>query len=294
MLAVVNLKVRSLDMDYLDLQWEVEDSEESPYDYTFQVERSEAPMGPWTAVSSTFSDRYLYRDIRVNRMHNWRQYWYRIEITRLSDSSVTYSETATQAAKADLIALEVRRLESMLFEEFVGRQCYLFPIRTFGQRCKCYDAVSGQRMRSQCMDCYDTTYFRGYHNPISIWVQFDPGGKHIETNIPYTETAQGNTVARMTDFPPAKPRDLIIEAGENKRWRVERVSTTQRLRATLHQELTLHAVPSSDIEYKLPINVTSAMDLVVSPQRNFTNPQQLDATDDADYYTEVLKLWGHS
>lgn len=292
MLKVINLKVRSLDLDYLDLAWEIEDSEESPYDYTFQVERSEAAMGPWDPVSPEFSDRYLFRDVMVNRAYRFRQYWYRIKVTRKSDSNVEYSSSATLGAEADLIAMEVRRLESLLFEEFVGRQCYLFPVRTFGQRCKCFDFVSGQRMRSQCLDCYDTTYVRGYLDPISVWAQFDPSGKHVEHHLPYTETTQSNSVARLTNFPPAKPRDLLIEAGENKRWRVERVSTTQRLRATLHQELTLHAVPMSDIEYKLPVNVDSVMDLVVSPQRNFYNPQHLGATKDFDYFTEVLKVWG--
>ena len=293
MLKVTKLKVRSLDLDYLDLAWEVEDSEESPYDYLFQVERSEAAMGPWDPVSPEFSDRYMFRDVMVNQQYRFRQYWYRIKVTRKSDSNVEYSSSAKLGAEADLIALEVRRLESMHFEEFVGRQCYLFPVRTFGQRCTCFDAVSGQRMRSQCLDCYDTTYVRGYLDPISVWVQFDPGGKHIEHNLPYVETTQGNTVARMTDFPPVKPRDLLIEAGENKRWRVERTSTTQRLRATLHQELTLHAVPMSDIEYKIPLNVDSVMDLVISPPRNFNNPQHMGATDDFDYFTEVMKVWGH-
>lgn len=98
----------------------------------------------------------------------------------------------------------------------------------------------------------------------------------------------------MTDFPPCKPRDLIIEAGENKRWRVERVGTTQRLRATLHQELTLHEIPMSDIEFKVPVNVDDVMDLVVSPPRNFENPQHLGATSDFDYFTEVMKVWGHN
>lgn len=293
MLSVTNLKVRSLDLDYLDLQWEIEDTEESPYDYLFQIQRAEGPMGPWDNVSTEFSDVYLFRDSIVNQGYRYRDYWYRIKITRKSDSEVSYSSSATKGAEADLIALEVRRCEAVLFEEFVGRLCYLFPIRTFGQRCKCFDTVSGQRFKSQCPDCFDTTYIRGYHYPIKIWVQFDPNSKHVEINMPYAETAQGNTVARMSNFPPCKPRDMIIEAGENKRWRVERVSTTQRLRAALHQELTIHSIPKSDIEFKIPVNVESAMDLVVSPQRNFENAQHLGATEDYDYFTEVLKVWGY-
>lgn len=294
MLSITKLKVRSMDLDFYDLQWEIEDTEESPYDYTFRVERAEGPMGPWDAISPEFSDRYLFRDSLVNTGYRHRSYWYRVKVTKKSDSSVKYSERATAAAEADLIAKEVRRQVNVLLEEFVGRRCYLFPVRTFGQRCSsCFDVLSGQRLKSQCLDCYDTTYTRGYHDPIAVMVQFDPGGKHVETNVPYMETTQGNTVARMIDFPPCKPRDIIVEAGENNRWRVERTSTTQRLRATLHQELTLHAVPMTDIEFKLPINVDSVMDLIVSPPRNFENPQHLGETSDFDYFTDVLKVWGY-
>jgi len=294
MLTIANLKVRSLDLDFYDLQWEIEDTKESPYDYLFRVERAEGAMGPWSPISPEFSDRYLFRDVFINRGYRHRQYWYRIKVTRKSDSEVTYSSRATLSAQADLIAQEIRRLERVLFEEFVGRLCYLFPVRTFGQRCtSCFDFVSGQRLRSQCLDCFDTTYTMGYHDPIKVWIQFDPSGRHIETNVPYMETTQGNTVARMTDFPPCKPRDIIVEAGENKRWRVERVATTQRLRATLHQELTLHEIPMSDIEFKLPINEDSVMDLVVSPPRNFENPQQLGETSDFDYFSEIAKVWGY-
>lgn len=282
MIKVVNMRVRSLDMDYLDLFWQIENTTLSPNDFTFIVERSESSQGPWDQITEAFEDKYRFRDVAVNLMNRWRQTWYRIRVTRKSDSEVEYSDPARVQAKPDLIAMEVRRQERMLLKEYIGRRCYVFPIRTFGQRCSCYDVVTGQALRSHCITCYDTTFVRGYLDPIEIWVQIDPSSQSIQP-LQVMETQQQNTTARMGDFPPVKPRDIIIEAGENRRWRVERVTETQRLRAVLHQELQLHEIPLSDIEYKLPVNLADLDTIKFSPGRNFTNPQQLEATDDTEY-----------
>lgn len=292
MLTVRNFRVRSLELDYLDLFWEIADTSEDAYDYTFIVERSESPEGPWDQVSPEFSDRYYFRDINVNLHSRWRTYNYRIKITRKSDSEVAYSDLAISTAKPDLVALEVRRLETILLREFVGRRVWLFPRRSFGQRCpNCWDNRSKQRITSHCVTCYDTGWARGYLDPIETWMQFDPTAKHTE-NMQLVETQQQNAAGRLTDFPPVRPKDIIVEA-ENVRWRVERVSETQRLRAVLHQELVLHAIPKGDIEFKLPINIDSLSELEASPERNFTNPHNLEAHTDAELWADIRAFYGY-
>lgn len=292
MLTIKNFRVRSLELDYLDLFWEIGNTVEDPYDYTFAIERSESVEGPWDQVSPEFSDRYHFRDINVNQQNRWRVYRYRIRVTKKSDSSVSYSELATSTAKPDLVALEVRRLETILLREFVGRRVWLFPRRSFGQRCpNCWDHRSSQRIRSHCVTCYDTGWARGYLDPIETWMQFDPTAKSNQS-MSIVETQQQNASGRLTDYPPVKPRDIVVES-ENVRWRVERVSETQRLRAVLHQELVMHAVPRGDIEYKIPINIESLSDLEASPERNFTNPHNLEAHTDAELWDSVRAIYGY-
>lgn len=291
MLTVKDLKVVSLDQDYLDLYWAIDNTFEDVNSFTFTIERSEAAMGPWDQASQPFEDKYHYRDVNVNLIHRFRQYWYRIKITRKEDDEVTYSASIRMQPRPDKVAMEVRRLERMLFKEFVGRRCYLFPARTFGQRCpSCFDRVSGQSLRSHCLTCYDTTFAKGFLDPIEIWMQIDPCAQGTQL-LQITETQQQNTSARLGDFPPTKPRDIIVEAGENRRWRVERVTETQRLRAVLHQELVLHEIPLSDIEYKLPVRLDELETVNFSPGRNFTNPQQLEAVDDSEYFTKIAGVF---
>ena len=173
MLEVRNLAVKSLDLDYLGVFWEIKDTSEDPWDYTFQVLRSESPMGPFDPVSQAFSDKYYFRDSIVNLFHRWRTFWYKIKVVRKSDSEEWESEAVTQAPRPDLKALEVQRVELIAFREHIGRLVWIFPRRTFGQRCpSCYDGRTGNRRRSQCETCYDTTFVRGYLDPIATYIRW--------------------------------------------------------------------------------------------------------------------------
>lgn len=290
MISITNLRVRSLDIDYLDLSWDVET--DNMWDYRFVVERSESPMGPWDVVSGEFTDTFYFRDITVNRLSRHRVYNYRLKIIHQPTSEVTYSSVATLEARPNLEALEVRRLEYVLFREEVGRRCWVFPRRTFGQRCpNCWDPVLGSCVKNGCETCYDTSYVRGYLDPIEAYIQFDPNASHTEQTV-LQQTEQENASARALDFPPLKPKDIIVEA-ENVRWRVKSVVTTQRNRAVLHQELTVHAVPLSDIEYKLPVRIADLMAMEPSPERNFTRPQSLSAAKEAEFLAAAGAVYGY-
>ncbi len=287
MLNVVNVQVKSLELDHLDVYWEISDSSEDAWDYTFTVERSESAMGPFDQASEPFSDKYYFRDSIVNLYSRWRQLWYRIKVTSKLTSEFVYSASATQEPRPSLDAIEVRRLELIAFREHIGRLVWIFPVRTFGQRCPdCYDKRTGNRRRSQCPTCFSTTYVRGYLDPIATYLQIDPSPKHVEM-LQVAKTEQSNTTGRTPYFPPLKPKDIIVEA-ENRRWRIERVSTTQRLRAVLHHEVVLHEIPRADIEYSIPINIDDLRRLEPSPQREFTNPHNLESLDGAEFINNLL------
>lgn len=292
MIDVVNLKVTSLSLDYLDVSWEIQPTNEDVWDYRFTVERSQSPEGPFDPVTSEFTDKY-YRDIGVPRWDLYAELYYRIKTRRVSDDKTVYSDPVRREPKPDLIALEVRRLEHILFREHIGRRCFLFPVRTFGQRCpSCYDYVTGQKLKSQCETCYDTSYVRGYLDPVELRVQIDPTPKHVELSE-LQKTEQENVTARCVAEFPVKPRDMLVEF-ENRRWRVQRVSMTQRLRYPLHYEIVLHHVPRKDIEWKLPINLTDLPTYEPSPEREFTNPHNLEGhTETTEGYLTTDAVHGY-
>ena len=272
MLTVKNSRVRSLDRDYFEVSWELADTQEDVFDYTFQVLRSESPSGPFEAVSPLFSDRYLFVDNAVPVGDRWRLLHYVIRVTAKGGEEKDFGPF-THDPEPDLLALELRRHIQLLLHEHTGRRCWVLPARTFGQRCPdCWDMRLQKRTKSRCVVCFDTGFVRGYLSPIEVWAQFEPSPKSEQTtNVGPMQ--QSNTTCRVGYYPPLKPRDLIIEP-ENRRWRVTQVVTTEQLRAPVHQEVQVHEVPPRDIEFEIPLVLDHALrDLWYAPVRNFSNPQ---------------------
>ena len=65
---------------------------------------------------------------------------------------------------------------------------------------------------------------------------------------------------------------MIVEA-ENKRWKVQSKTPTERLRAEVRQELRMRRVVMSDINYKVPVHMGLLEQ--TSPPREFTRPMSI-------------------
>lgn len=273
-LHVEGLRVRSLDVDRKEVTWETRGSTD-PRDFTFRVYRSESPGGPFEAVSPAFEDRYIFVDSRQPAGDPSRKLWYRIRLTHKASGDVEDSGPASHEAEPDVVAAYVRRQEQVLFTQAIGRRCWLFKRRSFGPRCpSCWDSMAHKRTRANCLDCFQTGFLRGYHNPIEVWVQIDPSTVQHRNNAQQIDR-EAHTTARMTFYPNVNPKDVLVEA-ENRRWRVMAVTPSERLRATIKQELTLREIQPTDIEYRLPVNTERALrDIQPSPPRMFTNPTGL-------------------
>jgi hypothetical protein len=249
-----SVKVLSYSLDRIYVTWEIEDTTEEIHDYYFSILRSESPAGPWETLVDEIEDRYSFTDGEVDLRDKWRKFYYKVKLDKKDASETQESDPTTLSAPIDLVAAEVQHRERMYFTEFVGRRALLYPRRAFGQRCHCYDEVLGKSERSRCLECYATGYARGYLNPVVIPIQIDPSAKSIQMQ-PDILTQQNHTAARTVAYPEIRPRDIIIEA-ENRRWRVGKVSKTERLRAVVHQELQLVEITRGDIEYQLPVGLS--------------------------------------
>lgn len=278
-LELTDLRVRSLDVDFHEISWKVFDTQEDVLDYTFQVLRSESPSGPFEALSPPFQDRYIFIDKALQVAHRWRKYFYLVRVTNKLSSEHQDFGPVTNEPDPDLLAQELRRHMQLLFTEFAGRRLWVLVKRTFGQRCECWNATLKKQTRAGCRLCFDTGFVRGYMSPIEVFGQIDPSPKaDQQTNV--GKMQQSNTTARMGYYPPLKPDDIIIEA-ENRRWRVVQVSMTEQGRAPVHQELGLHEIPKTDVEFAIPLKMDEALkDLWISPKRNFSNPTSLENYED--------------
>jgi hypothetical protein len=254
----------------------VADTQEDVHDYTFQVLRSQSPEGPYEVLADAFEDRYFFIDARVPSADKFAVLHYKLVVTQKSTSDTKDFGPVARAAEPDLFAAYIRRAEYTLLTQVIGRQVWLFPRRVFGTRCQsCWDQVLGQQKRARCLECYDTGFLRGYLNPIELYVQIDPGTKNYQLQSQQKD-AQTQVTARTTYYPPIKPGDVLVEL-ENKRWRVNTVTNSERLRAIVKQEMTLREIQRTDIEYRLPLVLDEALkDVQASPSRMFSNPHNLD------------------
>ncbi len=279
-ITVKNIKVRSLSVNFNEVSWEVESTQIDVLDYTFQVLRSEGPEGPWDKLSAEFEDRYLYVDNAVMALHRYRTWFYKIRVKRKDTKDTWDSEAASQGQDVDLVGGEVRSHISLLMHEFVGELVWVLPRRTSGTRCTtCYNPTLKNKTRSGCRTCWDTSFVRGYMHPIESWVSFDRSPKAGQ----YTTVGklqQTDTTARMPYWPPVKPKDLIISSATVQRWSVSLVSDAAHVGTRTHQELNIHEIPQSDIEYDVPLELCDKLqNMFLKPARNFTNPQQLESLD---------------
>ena len=274
MLEVHDINVRLVDLDYAHLTWQLRVTGEDPLDYDFHILRSGGAAGPWEVHAGPLRpDSYDYLDGGVYLQNKLRIYHYRVRATnRVTGEVIEFPQESSAhiKVKPTLVALELQRQERVLWREFAGRRAVLLPKRRFGRRCpRCWDPTTQRRLMSQCLTCFDTGWLWGYHQPIEVHIQIDPTPE-VSQNTVNSKESQTNTTARMGSFPFVRPDDVIVEA-EGDRWRISQVSTTQRLRAVVHQELQLHQIVRGEVEYDFPIFWPG--DTEASPLREFDNPQ---------------------
>ena len=294
MIKISNIQVRSFDIDYLDIYWDLEDSFDDVRAYEFVVERSDTEFGPYYPVSSAMVDRYHFRDTSVRGRHSYyNKIYYRVSVTnRETGSSAVFPEQGgfKLAAKPDLAALEMARMNNLKLKEFSGRKVWVFPKRKTGQRCSvCFDPVSQRKLRSQCPGCFDTTWTGGYHAPVETYALIvTPNEQTIHANFGNVENE--NTTLQLGNYPELFEGDIIVEA-ENVRWRVaSTISKIKKARSLVRQQAALHRIPKGDIEYSLPINLSDEeiKELSASPERNYTNPQTLESAKLSNVLTDVF------
>jgi hypothetical protein len=274
-IQVTRFQVRSFDLDHLDLSWELADTGESPLDWKFEILKSlDGPEGPFNLLAETHHNQYLFRDPDVSMLHKWRSYYYKLRLTgRQSGESIEFGPEWLRA-EPDRIALEVARREQLLFREFAGRKAVLFPALTSGERCgNCFYVAesgnyTGRPHQQSCQSCFDTSFVGGYAKPIIIHIQFDPSTQMVQRSD-LNERAQVDSTARMSSYPPVKPKDMLVDA-ENKRWQVETVTPTRKLGAIVRQELRVHQIPTADVRYRIVVEIDQP-----SPEREFTRPMDV-------------------
>jgi hypothetical protein len=272
-----DMRVTGFTRQFYDIYWEIHPTTEDIQEYTFTLQRSEGEAGPWENITPALVDRYFVRDNNVPLINQNRTLFYRVECRHTPTGKVLYSPTTDRWGKQDLIAAEVIRLETLLFEEFVGNLGWLFPRRTFGQRCpQCWDDVLQKRIDDRCPTCYGTGFSGGYHYPIQFYLQEDEAPLTVQPSM-HDVHMQSMMSFRCPSSPDIKPLDMLVDH-KNRRMRVTQVHGTGRLGVTIRQEVQAVVLQPGSIEDSVPLLVDTES-LEFNGWRNYSNPQNPEAAD---------------
>ena len=291
MIAFQDMKVVSFSREYFDIYWEIEPTTDDLQEWQFFVERSEAEASGFEAVAGPLVDQFYLRDNSVHTRNEIRTWFYRVRALHPREGYEILSPVADIGGPADLLAEEVTRVQTVVWREYAGTAFWVFPRRTFGQRCPaCFDEVLGKVSEANCEVCWGTGFSGGHHRPVKTWGQVQPTAIKEEVSVEDHRQPEAGQIT-CPPSPTIRPGDLVVTAN-NGRFLVTVQDSSQRLGVDVRQTITMHKVEPGAVEDKIPLNVDSAVEEVRGP-RNFTNPHNLEDAHDVDMgsYGELLGVY---
>lgn len=260
MLTLKSLDVNSFDINSFTLTWEFDPTFELISDYNIDVYRSESPnLGEITdydhVASGIAATNYSYTDIGVSGLYDpHRSWYYKIKLTDTDTAEtnvVPYMPAYVKDISIDKVTKHVLRRKSLALRKYSGRTLKVLKKRSWGTRCtECWDDTL-MRVTDDCNTCYGTGWLEGYFTPIEIKGMLSPSPKINQITM-FGEWMPSDTLLTMLNFPPLKPRDIIVD-DVNKRWIVKNIRTIEKDGFIIEQSAQLNLISQDDLIYTIPV-----------------------------------------
>jgi len=138
-----------------------------------------------------------------------------------------FSSTVFIGMYSDGVHETMRYAEEILYSFYHGEPCLIIKKKSFGARCPhCWSAERQQRIRTHCDVCKGSGYVTGYYQAISEQVAFDSDPKKSDSQKEF-ENVFDTIRARLSNYPLVRPKDLIVNLDNNKRFVINHVETTK-------------------------------------------------------------------
>ena len=249
-----SINVRAFSLKRLVVDWVIKPTNLILDDYTFSVFRSQSQDDDdFLKIIDGLKDVFSFHDPIVAQKSKWRQWFYKVRVTEDATELFVESAIASNDAKPDRIALAIIAKQDNLLKRFTGVPAFILKERTFGQRCGlCFDTRKMRRKTDNCGQCFNTGFVGGFFDPIPTFANLNPSAKTIQF-AHFGEVHPDQVAAWISNFPEVKPRDILVEENDGKRWRIIKVEPTRKRRSVVHQTLLLAQINRSDIEWTIPI-----------------------------------------
>jgi hypothetical protein len=247
---------RPLDRERVLVRWRLKPTSDDLVGLEFVVQRSGGLNGPYVSASIALVDVDQFTDVRARLKHLHRDNVYRVVAQRtvgLQVNAVAISNPVLLETDPEIIGIEVARQMRLRLQRITGRPVATFSIRDWGIRCpNCFNPSQGRVSRSDCERCYGSGFLGGYWAQVDSFVDFSPTREQVQITV-VGEFQQNQRVVVAGNFPPFKPRDIIVEQELDRRWRVVDVQPIDWKGFTVQQQLTITAIQKVDVEYRIPV-----------------------------------------
>ena len=248
---------------------------ESIDDYKFQIHWSDDPSSGFLPVLDSHGNPVeidgavgpLSYTHQVDQYDfNIDQYYKVLAILKAHPTTTFFSSIVYIGMYSDGVHETMRHAEDTLYTMYQGEPCLIIKRKSFGARCPtCWSAARQQRLRTHCDTCKGTGFVTGYYQPIQTQLSFDSDPKKNDVQKEY-ENPYDTKRARLSNYPLVRPKDLIVNMDDNKRYVIVHVDTTKLPRMSesalilskqnyiLSQMLTLEELNPDDNEYFIDID----------------------------------------
>lgn len=180
---------------------------------------------------------------------------------------IAESEPAYLGMEWDGVHAVMVESEQVLYSMFDGEPCVLVKKKDHGTRCtNCWSEARQQRTLTHCSVCNGSGFINGYYCAGSIRIAFDSDPKKSDSQKHFEDVFDAIR-ARASNEIIIRPKDLIVNRDDNKRYVVIYVETTKLpLKATsstvlsernhiVSQLLTLQELNPDDNEYTMNVDL---------------------------------------
>lgn len=278
---------------YIEWDMRVTTPPESIDDYKFHIYWSKDPVSGYLAVTDS-NDDPIEIDGAVGPLsytHPLKQYdfnqdfYYKIlAIEKADPTNEFFSNIVRIGLYKNGVHETMRHAEETLYRHYQGEPCFIIKRKSFGARCPvCWSAERQQRIRSHCDTCHGTGFVAGYYQPIDIQISFDSDPKKTDLQKEW-ENVYDTKRARLSNYPLVRPKDLIVNKDDYKRYVITHVETTKLPKLSedknvlskqnyiVSQILTLEELNPDDNEYFLDIDNIPEIPLTDDGQSGSTTP----------------------
>lgn len=179
--------------------------------YFLQILRCESRFGPFEPICEPFLLERTQEFIdNLPSPHIDRRWYYQFKIIRGDNIQLIPPHEGISTELRNDKFTDFQAKEHVTFLRVHGRSAIYYPIRTWGERCPvCYDAATNARLKQNCDACWNTTFAKGFLNPVKIYTMlFEFGESQLPARIGGSETP-----ARQIDLPwyiDPKNGDVVI------------------------------------------------------------------------------------